>query len=262
MKLEMNPSLAEDYESPSQIARVVTESWANKNLYCPACLNENVDHTETGKEVVDYECPECEEKYQLKSKKGPFGKKIANSAYQPKIEAIQKGTIPNFAFLRYDSENWIVEELQIVPSHFMTESVIEKRKPLPEDAERSGWVGSNILLENLPVDGRIPLIKNEEIVQKKKVKNRWDQYSFLREQPVESRGWLSDILRCVRRLGEENFTLKQVYEFEDELSELHPKNNHIRAKIRQQLQFLRDKGVIKFLGDGWYTVKDLEAMEK
>ena len=29
-------------------------------------------------------------------------------------------------------------------------------------------------------------------------------------------------------------------------------NNNIRAKIRQQLQFLKDRGFIEFLGDGKY----------
>lgn len=257
----MDPSAAKDYKNPAQIARVTTEEWANENLYCPACLNETLDHTKTGKAVVDYECPGCEETYQLKSKKGPLGNKVSDSAYRPKIEAIREGTIPNFAFLQYDSEDWIVRELRVVPSHFMTESVVEKREPLSEDAERSGWVGSNIILGNLAIDAKIPLIENEEIVPREEVKKRWDRFSFMREQPVQSRGWLSDVLRCVRRLGKEHFTLEQVYEFEDELAELHPDNKHVKAKIRQQLQFLRDEGAIDFLGDGWYSVRDLEAAE-
>ncbi len=260
--MEMDPSVAKGYDSPSQVARAVTEGWANENLYCPACLNESLDHTKTGKAVVDYECPNCDETYQLKSKKGPIRKKISNSAYQPKVEAIRRGTIPNFAFLRYDPEVWMVKELQVVPSHFMTESVIEKREPLSGDAERSGWVGSNILLENLPTDGKIPLVRNEELVPKEKVSDIWDRFSFMRDQPARSRGWLSDVLRCVRTLGEDYFTLDQVYEFEDELSRFHPDNKHVKAKIRQQLQFLRDEGVIEFLGDGWYTIRDLEAVEE
>ena len=262
MKLEMDPSVAKEYESPSQIARVVTEEWANENLYCPACLNGSLEHTRTGKKLVDYVCTECEENYQLKSKRGPIKNKISNSAYQPKIEAIQEGTMPNFAFLHYDSDDWVAKELQVVPSHFMTKSVIEKRKPLSEDAERSGWVGSNILIENLPTDGMISLIKNGDTVQKKKVKKKWDSFSFMRKKSAKSRSWTSDILRCIRRLGEDHFTLKNIYEFEDELAELHPNNKHIKAKIRQQLQFLRDEGVITFHGDGWYTVRDLKAMEE
>ena len=46
--------------------------------------------------------------------------------------------------------------------------------------------------------------------------------------------------------------MKDMYIFADELSAKHTDNHNIRAKIRQQLQFLRDKGFIKFLGGGTY----------
>ena len=48
------------------------------------------------------------------------------------------------------------------------------------------------------------------------------------------------------------FTLGQIYEFEDTLAKRHPHNNNIKPKIRQQLQLLRDKGFIEFLGDAHY----------
>lgn len=90
MNIEMNPSVSKGYKDPAQIARVTTEGWANENLYCPACLNELLDRTKTGKAVVDYVCPKCGENYQLESKKGPLDNRISNSAYNPKIEAILK----------------------------------------------------------------------------------------------------------------------------------------------------------------------------
>ncbi len=34
----------------------------------------------------------------------------------------------------------------------------------------------------------------------------------------------------------------------------HPENHNVKAKVRQQLQFLRDKGVIEFLGSGQYRM--------
>ncbi|MGN1347846.1 MAG: hypothetical protein ACI4VI_02775 [Acutalibacteraceae bacterium] len=43
-----------------------------------------------------------------------------------------------------------------------------------------------------------------------------------------------------------------MYSFESELKIKHPKNNNIKPKIRQQLQFLRDRGFIEFLGNGKY----------
>ena len=40
------------------------------------------------------------------------------------------------------------------------------------------------------------------------------------------------------------FTTSEVYAFTRELEELHPDNRHVRDKIRQQLQVLRDAGLL------------------
>ncbi len=40
------------------------------------------------------------------------------------------------------------------------------------------------------------------------------------------------------------FTTTDVYAFERELEKLHPDNRHVRDKIRQQLQVLRDLGLL------------------
>ena len=49
-----------------------------------------------------------------------------------------------------------------------------------------------------------------------------------------------------------NFNLEQMYKFEDVLSKKYPNNKHIKDKIRQQLQILRDKGIVEFKGRGCY----------
>lgn len=58
-------------------------------------------------------------------------------------------------------------------------------------------------------------------------------------------------MRCIDRLPEK-FYLNEIYAFEQELSLQFPKNNYIKEKIRQQLQILRDQGVIEFLSRGKY----------
>ena len=73
----------------------------------------------------------------------------------------------------------------------------------------------------------------------------------LHTDSIEKRGWLLDTLRLVERL-DTDFSLSQIYMFVDELREKYPRNNHIKDKIRQQLQFLRDKGFIEFKGRGQY----------
>jgi len=40
------------------------------------------------------------------------------------------------------------------------------------------------------------------------------------------------------------------YAHGDSLAKLHPQNAHVRDKIRQQLQLLRDLGLLTFLGSG------------
>lgn len=255
MNLELRPEVATGYKSLSQKARVITETWAEENLYCPSCLSDNLDPAPTGKRVIDFTCPDCDEAYQLKSQSHPFGFRVANSAYEPKIEKIRMGTNPNYFFLHYDPKVYRIWDLFLVPKHFMIPSIIEERKPLRESARRRGWVGSNILLRNLPLDARIPIVKKGYEVPKDVVRNAWHRFLFLREQTIYSRGWLADVLTCVRKVGQETFTLADMYEFEDQLAELHPRNKHIRPKIRQQLQVLRDKGIIEFLNRGNYRIR-------
>lgn len=69
------------------------------------------------------------------------------------------------------------------------------------------------------------------------------------------KGWLGTVLNCVNRIPGEFFTLDDMYAFEPELKSEYPNNRNIKAKIRQQLQFLRNKGVIEFLGNGSYKKK-------
>lgn len=255
LKLELNPQIASAYRSLSQRARVLTENWVQENLYCPACSSDELYHTPTGRQVVDFACPDCQEKYQLKSQSHPYGYRVMNSAYQPKIKAVRAGTAPNYLFLQYNMKLCNVSNLFLVPKYFMTESIIEKRKPLSEHARRHDWIGSNILLGNLATDARITIIRDGHEIPKNMVRYSWKRFSFLLGQSSLSRGWLADVLACTRKLDHETFTLDQVYKFEDHLAKLHPKNKHIRPKIRQQLQVLRDHNVITFLGKGMYKFR-------
>jgi type II restriction enzyme len=58
-----------------------------------------------------------------------------------------------------------------------------------------------------------------------------------------------------RGSGAESFTLADMYGFEERLSAIYPGNRHVRPKIRQQLQVLRDRGWLEFLGRGRYRVR-------
>lgn len=65
-------------------------------------------------------------------------------------------------------------------------------------------------------------------------------------------GWKLEVFKCANTIPRQIFTLNEMNEFENHLKTIYPTNQHITDKIRQQLQFLRDLGLIEFLGDGKY----------
>ena len=74
----------------------------------------------------------------------------------------------------------------------------------------------------------------------------------LHTKNLESRGWLIDVLNCVNDIDSNEFSLRDVYDYVEVLQQKHVSNNNVEAKIRQQLQLLRDKGFIEFLERGHY----------
>lgn len=69
---------------------------------------------------------------------------------------------------------------------------------------------------------------------------------------ARQRGWAASLLNLLRQLPDNRFSLNDAYIFESVLAELYPGNRHVRPKIRQQLQVLRDAGIIMFEARGQY----------
>lgn len=247
--------ILERYHSKSQIARVLTESWFEEEMYCPNCLHYELSKNPDNTQVIDFVCNKCDNSFQLKAQSKPFYSKVVNGAFYPLINSIQSRINPNFSFIHYSYENWKIQNFFIVPKFFFSPSIIEKRKPLSSTARRAGWIGCNILLSKLPELGKIKVIENEIVTPKKDVQKTWKRLSFMDKEHPGRRAWLSDILYCIQKLNKKEFSLNDIYNFEEYLSELHPKNFHIKPKIRQQLQILRDKGIVEFKLRGVYIFK-------
>jgi len=64
--------------------------------------------------------------------------------------------------------------------------------------------------------------------------------------------WKEEIINILKQIKKNEFYLSDVYDFEEDLRLKFPNNYFIRAKIRQQLQLIRDQGLIEYLGDGKY----------
>jgi hypothetical protein len=66
-------------------------------------------------------------------------------------------------------------------------------------------------------------------------------------------GWKKAVFIEIEALGKQVFKTSDFKHMIPSLKEQYRNNRHIEAKIRQQLQYLRDLGLIKFEGNGVYT---------
>lgn len=253
MRLDL-PGPSPRFKSASQRIRHSSEAWAANALYCPNCSSDSLTPAPAGTEAIDYSCPRCPEQFQLKSLSHPLGRKIVDAAFQAMKRKIETEIAPNLVALHYAREAWRVRTVVLVPSFVFTLSLLEKRAPLSAKARRAGWVGCNILLGNVPPDARVFLVRDGEVFSKSTVRRAYSRLRPLRELSLERRGWTLDVLNVVRELDRKEFELAEIYRFDRRLAALHPQNRHIRAKIRQQLQILRDLRFVKFLGDGRYRL--------
>ena len=67
------------------------------------------------------------------------------------------------------------------------------------------------------------------------------------------RGWLGLTLRGVLAMPERGFQLAELFgECRGAAAKAYPRNQHVEAKLRQQLQRLRDLGLVEFISPGHY----------
>jgi type II restriction enzyme len=250
MILNLPIEAAEGYKSASQKTRVITETWTRSNMYCPACVSNNLTPTKGGTEAVDFLCARCESGFQLKAKSGSIGRKIVDAAYDAMMRAVLENRLPHFLFLSY--KNLDVSDLLLIPNFCLPPSAIEVRKPLRPTARRAGWVGCNIVLDLVPPEGRIQVVRGGSIIPKTSVRRDFRTVQPLADMSVKKRGWTLDVLTVLRSLKKREFTLDEAYSFEKVLSKRHPDNKNVRPKIRQQLQILRDLGYLQFVTRGHY----------
>jgi type II restriction enzyme len=253
LKLGFGESPQAAFDSGSQTARVLTEDWASKEVFCPNCGNARLTRFPNNKPVADLYCAACSEEFELKSQKARFGARIADGAYRTMQQRLEAHNNPNLMLLNYSIATGVTN-LFVVPKQFFVSDIIERRRPLAESARRAGWVGCNILLSHVPDAGRIFIVRDGTVLDRQVVLDQWQRTVFLRFESDASRGWLLNVLRCVEMIGRREFTLEDVYAFETHLYGLYPMNQHVRQKIRQQLQVLRDRGFLEFMGRGRYRL--------
>jgi type II restriction enzyme len=167
------------------------------------------------------------------------------------IERIESAETPSFIFLRYNT-NWHITSLFAVHKFFITTSVVQRSNALSQSAIRRDWVGCNILVGDIPADGKISIVDHGVVTDRSEVRAKFRMAGTLEQLTPPERGWTALTLQLLRRLGLQEFELNDAYHIESEFERFYPQNRHIRAKIRQQLQVLRDLGFIQFIGRARY----------
>jgi type II restriction enzyme len=220
-------------------------------MYCPNCGAEHLVQFEANRPVADFYCDSCRQEFELKSKMAnSIGGSITDGAYTTMIQRITSNNNPNLFYLTHDDA--AINNLIFIPRYFFTPSIIEKRAPLKETARRAGWTGCNINISCLPKESMIYIVRAGIVSEREKIISDYNKIKSLQFDDMESRGWIMDVLFCINNIPDDTFGIDDMYAFEPYLHEKHPNNQFIRAKIRQQLQVLRDKGYIRFVARGVY----------
>ena len=242
------------FVSGSQKARIWTEGWAERNLYCPSCGADHLSAFPPNRKVADFYCESCLEEYELKSKRGKLGPQVADGAYGAMCERLAEQNNPSLLVRSYSQTSQSVTDLIVIPKYFFVQSIIIPRKPLGPSAQRAGWIGCNIQIGAVPDTGKISLVRDSVSIPRSVVLENWKKTLFLRSKSLDARGWLFEVLKAVESIDKRQFTLSDVYSYEKKFEYMFPQNKNVRPKIRQQLQVLRDQGIIDFLGRGVYRL--------
>ena len=169
------------------------------------------------------------------------------------MHRVISGTAPTLCLLER-TEEWRIRSLTAIHFSFLVPDVVEKRPPLGLTARRAGWVGCNIRLDQIASDGEIEVVADGVVQPVTDVRRRFQRFLPLSKKSAAQRGWTLLTLRLIRSLEKNSFNLQDLYALENEFAVVYSENRHIKDKIRQQLQILRDLGVLAFEGRGEYRL--------
>jgi type II restriction enzyme len=251
MDIHGDITLGLGYANPTQQVRKISEAWIAANGYCLKCDSDTLSPTSANTKSRDFVCENCQHGYELKSKCGAFSTRVLDGSYGAMVKTIREGNTPTFLLLEY-AKSWSISGLRAIHHSLITETAVEARKPLAPSARRAGWTGCNIVLPAIAIEGQIPIVQSGVFQPKSSARTAFARLENLSSLSYKDRSWAATILNLLHRLPSKDFALADVYRFDSEIQKLFPNNKHIRPKIRQQLQVLRDAGLVKFHGGGQY----------
>ncbi|MHB1932103.1 MAG: DpnI domain-containing protein [Thermoplasmata archaeon] len=240
-------------ESPRALARVRTTAWVHRSLYCPQCGRLRLEPTREGTPFRDFVCGGCREPFELKASRQPHGRRVAGGSLERYREALDRGTAPNLLLLTYDPDAARVRDLVAVNRLLISPlAVIGRPRPLARNSPEPYYL-CDLDLSGVPEAAKVPYLRSAHERPKRFVLDSWNRFRFLREPgSADEPDWIRDLLALIARIPSREFTLDDLYGHEEALARLHPRNRHIRAKIRQKLQVLVRRRILRRAAPGVY----------
>ncbi len=152
------------------------------------------------------------------------------------------GLIKNYEYGIYTDNNFVVSQVvadfRLISNNEITGLV-----------KKSDIDKVKIILSKIPKSESIKLPKFE-------LETPEEKYDIiaLPEKSITSSlsGWKLEVFNCLLKIPNSDFELTDLDKFIPMLKQRYPENNNIKAKIRQQLQYLRDIGLVEFNGNATY----------
>jgi len=235
----------------TQAIKVLTEYWTANNIFCPVCWSALMQH-KIDKPVNDLFCRECSADFELKSSKWNLWKTIPWWDYEVMVKTMLENPMHLFV-LKY-SEDYTIKNFLVVPKYFFIPEIIQKRntsKVKQKNWKIRLWTWWNILFDKIPESWKIHYIKDWTYKTRTEILEEWERVKFLEKTKEKSKWWIFDVMICIEKLWKKVFHRKELNIFYDELKLKYPNNNNVDAKVRQQLQFLRDRGYLEFIDWKW-----------
>lgn len=122
------------------------------------------------------------------------------------------------------------------------------------DNEATGVIDTGVLAEIDELVHRAPRVRYVEVPTTGEMEGEAELVLDKAEAVILDAltGWKRSVFQALTELHQDEFTLADVYRFAPRFAREYPDNENIEAKIRQQLQILRDLGLVQFLGGGHY----------
>ena len=182
MNTFFNTKLIGRYKSLSQMVRVMSEDWVQREMYSLSSKGGHLIRFPSNRRLSDFSSSDNGDIYELKSKNKSFGQKILAGNYYTTIQRLQEKNKPHFIFLTYDRVTWKVVSVMVIPRHFFKPRMIKKRKPLSDNAQRKGWTGCSIIMDSIPENGKIFIVKDGVIREQSVVIKEWKRALLLKNK--------------------------------------------------------------------------------